>query len=233
MFKSAHAVKISLIIFILLLVYHPIFTHFVYAKPTEYLPINNPSNFLRRTKIDLLTDDQSFVTNKVILVDFESVKCCKILTDEYKNSSGVEFVNSIGEGWATYQANGFSGHLNTSVFDPGAPKGVTGTKVILGHKTSKVGMYLQAGGPMDKNAFRPAKKIKVLAYDGDGNQIFTEETDTCLKKSSSCQAQFIGVEASKDVIKSFEIIMNEKYSWAIDNLKVEGRHVFHQTAITY
>lgn len=171
--------------------------------------------------IRLLTSDKGFNKNKMVHLDFSSTFCCRILSREYLATTGVGFDNTLSRGWATYQANKFATHLSTAPVQPGAPTGITGTRLILSQNTKKVGMYIQAGTPFYYSHSRPKKKITLRAYDADGNKIFEQMTDTCLGEASSCKPKFIGVETSAPVIRVLEIIINEPYYWSIDDLKWE------------
>lgn len=195
---------------------------FMALMATVYATVNYRSPVGRaQTKIKpvtLLTDGQAFRSKKTVLVDFSEVDCCRVLENEYEPIYGVVFENDLSRGWSTYQANGFAGHLSMVEAPPGAPVGISGTRLYLPQDTDRVGFYVQAGSPFDWNALRPAKSITVRAYDRMGELLIEQATDTCLEEAAECRPQLVGVRSASTLVRFFEVVINERYGWSLDSL---------------
>lgn len=171
--------------------------------------------------VALLTADNRFEDQETIVIDFSKEPCCKTLSHEYMQEGAV-FDNEASLGWATYQANGFVNHLSVEdEVEPGAPNGITGTRMAFTEPVVKVGFLVQSGSPINKEEFRSARSLTIKAYDENNSLLFFKVTDTCLGQASSCKPSFIGVEANTKSIKYLETIINDPYSWSIDDLKFE------------
>jgi hypothetical protein len=170
-----------------------------------------------KNQVTLLTSDSKFHRKKTTVLDFSQIPCCRTLTNQYLAQYGIKFDDNSG--WNTYQANNFVGHLSTAPTLPGAPTGITGTKLELNNPTKAIGMYIQAGSPFVATRSWSAKKITIKAYDQSHALIFNQSTDTCLGEATSCTPKFIGVQTFKPRIKTLEITIDEPYSWSIDDMK--------------
>ncbi len=172
-------------------------------------------------EVSLLTTDEEFNPDRTVTLDFSSYSCCVLLIGNYPSTIGVRFTQSFQYGWGTYQDSGFVTHVTIDPTNPGAPAGISGTRITLAQPTKKIGMYVQSGYPFSFEQERPNKSITIKAYDADGNLIFAHTTDTCLDQAALCVPKFIGVKSNAPIIESIEISINETYIWSLDDLKVE------------
>lgn len=187
--------------------------------------VQNPHwrNSLAETKEiipSLITSADQFVGSRTVRIDFSKEDCCKVLSHEYI-SDGVIFDNENTLGWSSRQSDKHLTHMLTEEKLPGAPAGVTGTRIILAEPVYKVGFMIQSGTPYEENLFRPAKSITLKAYNQDNRLLFFEVTDTCLSKADSCRPEFIGVESNNRSIKFLEVIMNEPLEWSLSDLRYQ------------
>lgn len=171
-------------------------------------------------KVNLLSENAGFTDSRTILIDFSKTPCCKTLAQEYIQE-GVVFDREPNLGWSTYQADGFINHLSLDSVEPGAPLGITGTRLSFTEPVKKLGLFVQSGSPYNNEDFRSAESITVKAYNEENELIFFEVTDTCLGVESSCRPKFVGVESNRKAVKYFEIIMNEPKNWSADDLQYE------------
>lgn len=174
----------------------------------------------RWESVTLITSTTVFHTGKTQIIDFSAVSCCQILTTQYAGS-GVTFLEDIGHGFATYQANGFANSLSSAARLPGAPTGETGAHIIFTNGVRSAGVYISTGTPFGSGGVKPATHVTVHAYDAYGRVLLSQQATTCAGGRSPCPPMFLGVSSSRNDIKAIEYIMNDPYSWSFDNLTWE------------
>lgn len=157
---------------------------------------------------------------RLVKIDFSQVECCRILSDEYKSIFGVNMVDDLNQGFATYQAHEFLTVVN-SASSSAMPTGISSMKFVFDGVANKVSFKIQSGTPFDATTSARAMNVRVNYLDNQGRLLASKNTDTCLKKSTSCTPKVFTYLNTTKKIKSVEIVPQESYYYSVDDMVID------------